>query len=286
MTAMIKTLSRASLAFALAAALCILGLREAQAQSSPSPVPAPSPSASPRFYDRFASVDLLLTPKVANAFAANSDEPVTQSLRAAFEFRFFGRSFAEAEYLRWIVSHPSGGYTGIANGTVCNAPGGRPPIVGNPGCVTAVGGATSVYVNAAQFREQDVIVNSSLIGLGNSINYIATSALLRSNNYGYPNLSAGFGIGAERLPDMRKKADISGYFYYYPELHGKYTLPNGSQVNLRYKAAVWRITGDLKVPKSPLFLQLGFIGDRSLVKENAPSNSTHSSLTLGFGGRF
>jgi hypothetical protein len=125
-----------------------------------------------------------------------------------------------------------------------------------------------------------------LIGIGRSINYIATSALLRSSNYGYPTLNAGFGIGAERLPDMRKKADIFGYFFYYPELHGKYSLPDGTRVNLRYKAILWRVGADVKLPRTPIFLELGYLGDRSLVKENAPDGSTHDALTLGFGGHF
>ncbi len=233
--------------------------------ASPEPVPGaptPVPSPSPNFYDRFAAVDLIPAGRTYNALDPGLTAPWTQSVRGALEFHFIkGKSYAEIEYRRWIVKHPAGDVT---------PPGNQP----------------TFYLPTSQFVEQDVIINQSVIGLGRSINYLATSALIHSNNYGYPTTSASFGIGLERLPDMRKKADIFGYWFYYPEVHGKYAETGGQIIELSYKVTMYRVGADILLPKTPLFLEIGYIGDHYIAKVNAPTGATHSAGTFGIGAHF
>jgi hypothetical protein len=52
---------------------------------------------------RFVEADVLPGERVANAGDPHLTGPVTNRLRAAAEFKFFGSNFFELEYRRWDI---------------------------------------------------------------------------------------------------------------------------------------------------------------------------------------
>lgn len=247
--------------------------------ASPSPSADPSPTAAPMSkpsvpYVRFVAADLLLGTRVANAFAPLSTGSVTQDVRAALEYRFLGRNFIEVEYRRFRYAHPANDATRF-DGAAC------PARSNDPGCVTQLGDTTSAYVRPARLSEQQFELHSSLIGRGHA--YLATSAFARVASYGYPRLRSEFGFGAELLPALERPFSFSAAYYYYPEVRGTYALPSEVPARLRYKLETFDLRAHVSLSKTPLFLEIGFYGDRYMRKENAPSDATHRAFDLGFG---
>ena len=149
---------------------------------------------------RFVEADLLPGERVANAYAPHLTGSVTNRLRAAGEYKFFGRKFIEFEYRRWDGVHPAGFVT--------------QPLT-----------LTPTFVTAARYTEQDAFLNSSIIGRGHT--YLATSTLIHSSNDGDPSLRANLGFGIERLPDPTEAASLFFSYFYYPEVTGKIAVPPG-----------------------------------------------------------
>jgi hypothetical protein len=234
----------------------------AGAQITPSPAPTPSASATPvpQTYVRFVEADVLPGERVTNAYAPNLTGRITNRLRAALEFKFFGPNFLELEYRRWDADHPTGFVT--------------QPLT-----------LTPVFVPAARYTEQDVLINNSIIGRGHT--YLATSTLMHSSNDGDPNLHADLGFGVERLPDPTRSASLFFSYYYYPEVTGKIGVPPGAPTaNLRYKVENYNVGGTLGVPNTPMFVTAGVVADHYLRKQNAASNAKHVSTQLGLGAHF
>jgi hypothetical protein len=237
-----------------------------QATLAPAPTRRPATNAPPHRYVRFVSVGLNLAPKVYNEFDPGDTGKTTQTLRGAAEFgvTLFGkytRRFIEIEYQRFQYPHPgSGSY------------------------VSVIGGNGSAYVNPSTLTESDIAIHSGIVGIGHT--YLATSFLTHGNDYGYPNLESSFGIGLERLPDPSRPFTFYANGYYYPEVHGDYVTASGEGLELRYKVLTYEAGLVLAVPRSPLFLEIGDIGNRYIDKQNDPVSATHNPLTLGIGSRF
>jgi hypothetical protein len=224
--------------------------------------PSPAPSASPMraSYVRFVEADVLPGERVANAGDPHLTGPVTNRLRAAVEFRFFGSNFFELEYRRWVAVHPAG-------------------------FITQPFTLTPAFVPAARYHDQDVAINNSIAGRQHT--YLATSTFLHSSNDGTPNVHADLGFGLERLPDPAKPASLFFSYFYYPEVTGKIAVPAGTPAaNLRYKLENYNLDGALAVPKTPVFVTAGLVADHYLRKQNAPSDATHFSAQLGIGAHF
>jgi hypothetical protein len=226
------------------------------AAASTAPAATAAPAVTPPTYVRFVDAELLLGERVANSLSPNLTGPITNSLRAGAEYKFFGRNFAELEYRRWNVDHSSGLVTQPATGA-------------------------QTFVPARRFSEEDVIFNSSLYGLGYT--YLSTSTIIHSNNEGLPTVHSAFGFGLERLPDPTRAASLFGSYYYFPEVSGKLSLPDGTRPNLRYKLQTFRFGGSLAIPQTNAFLTANLVADHYLRKENAPGNATHTSASLGIG---
>ena len=269
------------------------------ATSAPSATPQPSPAptaAPPRpsiAYVRFVAADLSLAPRVANEFTPHLTGRTTQSIRVAFEYKITppkflggfgrGRSFVEGEYQRYAYPHDGGPFP-FPQGTPCSPRGGLEPSSGNPGCVTPIGGIGSAYANAAILTEEEFALHSSVYGIGHT--YISTGLFARRNKYGYPTLRSNFGIGIERLPDPSRLASLYGSAYYYPEVTGNYSPPGGTQQRLRYKLFTYRFGGTLSLPRTPIFLDAGYIASHYIGKQNAPSDSTYGAIQIGIGLHF
>jgi hypothetical protein len=231
----------------------------AAARTTPStaPTPSASPTPVPHTYVRFVEADLLPGERVANAYAPHRTGRITNRLRAALEFKFFGPNFLEFEYRRWDAVHPTG-------------------FVAQPLTLTPI------FVPAARSTEQDVLINNSIVGRGHT--YLSTSTLTHSSDDGDPNLHADLGFGVERLPDPTKTASVFFSYFYYPEVTGKISVPPGvPAANLRYKVENYHVGGTLAVPNTPVFLTAGVIADHYLRKQNAASDATHFSTQLGIG---
>jgi hypothetical protein len=250
-------------ALACLAVLAALGAVAPAGADTP-PAAAPTTSASPSpvrdTYLRFVEADVLPGERVADAYAPHLTGRITNGLRATAEYRFLGRNFVEFAYRRYDAVHPAGFVT--------------QPLT-----------LTPTFVPAARFAEQDVLINSSIVGRGHT--YLATSTLIHSSNDGDPNLHADLGFGVERLPDPTKTVSLFFSYFYYPEVTGKISVPAGAPAaNLRYKVENYNVGGALTVPNTPLFLTAGIVGDHDLRKQNAASDATHFAPQLGIGTHF
>jgi hypothetical protein len=73
---------------------------------------------------------------------------------------------------------------------------------------------------------------------------------------------------------------------YYPSISGSYTDIFGNNQDLQYRYLKYQAGINLNVPRTPLFLDFGYMGNRGIAKENAPSNFTENSLYGGLGLHF
>jgi len=117
--------------------------------------------------------------------------------------------------------------------------------------------------------------------------YLAGSYLQRSSNYGFPRLR-GYGFGLEKLPDVDQTFSLHGGVFYYPTVQGTYTnalmtrsLPLAYHV-LRYDLGMTLKTSSY----APVFLEAGFLGDKSRNENNAPININRSGPYVGLGITF
>jgi hypothetical protein len=266
-------LSSSAIAVAsLAACIARAGAEEHAASATPAPVPIRRPATN------VPPAGLNLAPKVFNEFDPGDTGKTTQTIRGAAEFgvTLFGRytrRFVEVEYQRFQYPHPATGSYAA-----------RPASCPSAGCVSVIGGNGSAYVNPSELTDSDIAIHSGIVGIGHT--YLATSFLTHGNDYGYPNLESSFGLGLERLPDLSRPFTFYADGYYYPEVHGDFVASSGEGLELRYKVLTYEAGLVVTVPHSPLFLEIGDLGNRYIDKQNAPSSATHNALTLGLGTRF
>ena len=86
--------------------------------------------------------------------------------------------------------------------------------------------------------------------------------------------------------DFDQPIDIYGSILYYPTISGSYVDIFGNNQQLQYRYLKYQAGLTLNVPKSPLFLDFGYLGDRGMAKQNAPVNFTNGSLYGGLGLHF
>jgi len=264
--------------------------------ATPAPLPSPVATARPQAYERFAVVDAELAPVVANEFSPKRTGRTAEAVRVAVEYKldlfgalhlgFLGKastSFVEGVFRRYSYPHGAAAI-GVASGTPCGAPGGAPPLAGDPGFVTTIGQTGSLFQNAAQLTEEDLQLRQSLIGAHHL--YLATSSISHRNKYGYPNVKSAFGLGAELLPLLERAFSIYGSGYYFPEANGVYTTALGQSYRLRYRIFEYEGGAALAIPKTPVFIDASVQGDHYSNKQNAPSDTTHRAYRLGLGLHF
>ena len=118
--------------------------------------------------------------------------------------------------------------------------------------------------------------------------YVGVGYLHTTNNEGYPNLN-GFGVGIEKLPDLRPGVSFYGSAFYYPSVSGTFTLNNPASVNAgksyqqQFSIMKYDIGIALVLAHSPVFLHGGFSADVYTVKQNAPIGQIHAGPYIGFG---
>jgi hypothetical protein len=115
-----------------------------------------------------------------------------------------------------------------------------------------------------------------------------------SNNYGYPNMNA-VGFGAEKLPDLNQALSFFGSVWYYPNVKGTGSFARNvafpgtgtTTVNLplAYNILKYQVGADYVVGNSPIFVEVGWMGDNWSNKQNAPINRSYNGPFAGLGLR-
>ena len=256
------------------------------ATASPTPTPSKAPGAQ-----FFVAGDAMFDPKVYNEFSPGNTGGVDAAGRAGITFHFDQLAFlAEATFNQFRYPHRSS--TGSnTNGPFYNPnePCGSGLIgaapVGDSGCVSTLGPVNgSAYVPSFDARDTDIDGRVG-IGIANPNIYIVGAYDTRYSNYGYPRLT-GFGGGIEKLPDFQQPVSIYGSVLYFPQLTGDYTDIFGDGQKLQYRSLKYQAGLTINVPKSPLFLDAGFLGQHLTEKENAPSNASFNTFYGGIGLHF
>jgi hypothetical protein len=251
------------------------------------PTPTPVPTAGVQFY---IAADALFSPKVYNEFDPGNTGRATPSGRGGVTFSYDNVAFlAEADYSQFVYPHRnSSGSAGpfYSPGVPCglpNNPNSAP--IGDSACVSTLGPLTgSAYVPSFDARDEDLDGRFG-VGIGNPKIFLVGSYISKYGNYGYPKLK-GVGGGVEKLPNFEQPIDIYGSVLYYPQISGDYTDIFGNQQQLQYRLLKYQAGITLNVPKSPLFLDFGYLGDHATIKQNAPSNIDEHSLYGGLGLHF
>ncbi|MBD5604314.1 MAG: hypothetical protein IAI48_04390, partial [Candidatus Eremiobacteraeota bacterium] len=277
----------------------------------PSPTATPAPTPTPYHYEAFVAGDYSIAPKVYNELAPGQNGRDSFEVKGGFEFPLFGPTWMlEGDYHHVEYIHPANGsaLSCAAGGVGCNTVVGNDPnyLVGScpaadPGCVTAPGysntaafnGLTQAYVPGFYAKEDDVDAKFGLKVADPRV-YIGVGGFFKRYNYlGYPNLS-GAGAGIEKLPDLENGFSVYGSGWYYPKVTGKYTYPNstflgdlsGSTIDLQYSILKYEVGATIGLGKSPLYIDLGYGGEKFHAVSGAPSNTQVSAPFAGLGLHF
>ena len=267
--------------------------------ATPAPVPSAAPTASPTptpvqapKAEFFLAGDALFNPKVYNEFSPGNRGGVSGAARAGLTFNIDQLALlAEADYRQFRYPHRGStsfdgnpGSPNFSGSGICGiaAPGGAN---GDPGCVTVLGPASGqAFVNSFDARDTELDGRFG-IGIASPKVFIVGSYEQRYGNYGYPRLT-GFGGGIEKLADFSQPVSIYGSVLYYPQLSGNYTDIFGGAQKLQYRELKYAAGLTINVPKTPLFLDFGYLGNHTTGKQNAPGNGTQTSLYGGLGLHF
>jgi hypothetical protein len=246
--------------------------------SAAPPPPPPPPTPRPLRGEAFVAGDYIFSPSVYNEFTGGSHSNGGNggyAVRGAGEFSLGSIPFMlEGSYEQWPYPH---------NCTVVNK-------VPQANCyVTTIGGAGSYpLTTTTRLNDQDVDVRFAVRVLQPRI-YIGVGYLWMSNNYGYPNMQS-WGFGGEKLPDLNQPLSFFGSVWYYPNVKGTYSNVAAAPINplsynLAYNILKYQVGVDYVIGNSPVFIDLGWMGDNWSNKQNAPINRTYNGPFAGLGFR-
>jgi hypothetical protein len=238
----------------------------------PPPTPTPAPIATP-YKDIFVAGDYIISPKVYNELSPGNTGNGSWAARGAMEFNALNIPWMiEGSFEQYQYPHNCGTPLGAA------AP--------DPQCyVTTIGKTGATYVPAFTARDTDWDVRLGFKVIDPRV-YIGVGYLWRSSNYGYPNEN-GVGFGIEKLPDLNIPLSFFGSFWYYPSVKGTITTGvSPTSYSLAYNLYKYQIGLDYVLGKSPVFIDLGWMGDALNNKTNAPGNSTVNGPFAGLGIKF
>jgi hypothetical protein len=244
---------------------------------APTQAPTPTPTAKPSI-QAFVAGDWLINPRVYNEFNPGNHGAGTIDGRAGATIPISNLSvLAEGFYNQWRYPHRGElGFDSTSNfGPVpaCGPGGGA---LGDQGCVTIIGGNGQTFVPSFDARDTNIEARLG-IGVANPGIYIDVGYDTRTTNYGYPRVQ-GIGFGLEKIADYSAPFSFFGSVMYYPQV--------GAGTTLQYRLMNYQIGLDAKVPKTPLFFEGGYQGDRGNNKSNAPSSFTHQAVFAGLGLHF
>lgn len=245
------------------------------------PAPTPPPTPKPVHNQYWLVGDYVYGGKVYNEFSPGNGLHSSYSGRAGGTFDLFNIPWMlEADFRQYQYQHDAGNFP---VGTPCNV---GPPLgaAGDEGCVTVIGGKGQTFVPAFRARENDTDFRLGVKVFDPHI-YVGVGYYYRSTNYGYPKFDS-FGFGIEKLPELNETFSIYGSYWYYPQTRGKYTNVFGQQFNVGYTVQKYEIGVTVSIPHFPVFLDLGFLGDRGNAKSESPIGYTHNGFYSGLGIHF
>jgi hypothetical protein len=114
--------------------------------------------------------------------------------------------------------------------------------------------------------------------------YGAVSYLTRGSNYGPRQHGVGYGI--EKLADVDQNFSLHGNVFFYPNVNGQYSIAGVGSRGLSYREVRYLIGASIAPNHSPVFLDAGFLGDRSNVRTDAPIGFNHQGPYVGLGIHF
>ncbi len=214
-------------------------------------------------YIHYIAGDIIAPPIVYNEYAPGSKGRSGQSydIRGAVEFPISSLTLmAMVDSRRYQYNVPQGFVNGPA-------------------------GTGRFAQNAATFTDRDMDVKVGVKLIDPRL-YAGVSYIRVANDYNYPTRK-GVGAGVEKLPDLDQPTSLHGGIFYYPNVGGTYTLTGlpGQNV-LSYHMLRYSLGYSIQVPKSPLFIDAGYLGDRSKPRTNAPVITEHHGPYVGLGLHF
>ena len=240
----------------------------------PAPPPPPPPTPRPLNGEAFVAGDYVISPKVYNEFSPGNTGTSSYAIRGGGEFSLGNVPFMlEGSYERYQYPHN------------CNSTAVAPP-AGSECWVTTIGGAGSYTLPTTSLYDQDIDARFAVRVLQPRI-YIGVGYMWMTSSYGYPNMNS-WGFGAEKLPDLNQALSFFGSVWYYPDAHGTYTNPSTATIrplsyNLAYNVLKYQVGLDYVIGNSPIFIDLGWMGDNWSNKQNAPIGRTYNGPFAGIG---
>jgi hypothetical protein len=121
--------------------------------------------------------------------------------------------------------------------------------------------------------------------------YVGLGYLFRNTNYeggAFASQAHGVGGGLEKLPDLDQPFSLYGSVFYYPNVgtNQNQDLGNGSVGQVQYQILKYRVGATFNFGRGPVFLDLGYLGDRENNKLNASSDSSSQGPFAGLGIHF
>lgn len=148
--------------------------------------------------------------------------------------------------------------------------------------VTALQPAGTGFVPSFTASEYDQDVRAGLKVTGPRI-YGAVSYLTRGSNF--EPKQHGLGYGIEKLADVDQNFSLHGSVFFYPNVGGRYQLGGGSY-GVSYREVRYLIGASIQPNHSPVFVDAGFLGDRSNVRTDAGVGFNHQGPFVGLGIHF
>jgi hypothetical protein len=115
--------------------------------------------------------------------------------------------------------------------------------------------------------------------------YGAVSYLTRGSNTGEPR-QHGVGYGIEKLADVDQNFSLHGSVFFYPNVGGQYALGGLGSRDESFRVVRYVIGASIVPNHSPLFLDAGYLGDRSNARTDAPVGFNHQGPYVGLGLHF
>jgi|GEM_PF-1019129 len=151
------------------------------------------------------------------------------------------------------------------------------------GLVTGLAPQGRGFVSPFTAREYDEDVRAGIKVTGPRI-YGAVSYLTRGGNITPKQHGVGYGI--EKLADVDQNFSLHGNVFFYPNVNGQYSVNGVGSYGVSYRVVRYLIGASLQPNHSPVFLDAGFLGDRSNVRTDAPVGFNHQGPYVGLGVHF
>jgi hypothetical protein len=209
----------------------------------------------------YVAGDYIAPPLAYNAFAGPSkgDNYRSYAVRAAFEV-------------------PLGQYDAYVGGE-----GRKYQYSTRGGLVTGLGPQGRGFVPSFTALEYDYDVRAGIKVTGPRI-YGAVSYLTRGGNL--EPRQHGLGYGIEKLADVDQNFSLHGSVFFYPNVGGQYSVAGAGSNGVSYREVRYTIGASIQPNHSPVFVDAGFLGDRSKPRTDAPIGFNHQGPYVGLGIHF